>query len=135
MDWLTFTAEIAKALAWPCAATAIALVFRSELKGLLGKVKKGKVGPAEFEFEQGIKELKAEKPKELPQLPQPSAQEPSALRAIAEPRAVVLDAWLNVEQAMNNLAQKHGVYNALMGPGTTFHLIASQRLAYLSRGR
>ena len=120
MDWLTFTTEIAKAIAWPGAVTAVALLFRPEIKGLLGRVRKGKLGPAEFEFEQGVRELKAEIPKDLPALPAPEPQEPSALRAIAEPRAVVLDAWRNVEQAMNLLAQKHGVHNALAGPGSNY---------------
>jgi hypothetical protein len=120
MDWLTFLAEIAKAVAWPGAVTAVALLFRLEIKALLGRVKKGKLGPAEFEFEQGVKELKAEIPKDLPALPAPESQEPSTLRAIVEPRAVVLDAWLKVEESMNLLAMKHRVYNALAGPGSNY---------------
>ena len=120
MDLLTFVAEIAKAAAWPAAVTTVALLFRSELKALLGRVRKGKLGPAEFEFEQGVKELKAEIPKDLPQLPTAQPNEPSALRAIAEPRAVVLEAWLKVEKAMDQLAQKNGVYNALAEPGSTY---------------
>ena len=128
MDWLTFISEITKALAWPSVATTIALVFRGELRSLVGRVKKGKVGPAEFEFEEEIRELKLEIPRELPALPMPSPQIASQQRAISEPRAVILDAWLQVEQAMNTLAQKHSLYNALAGPGANY---AANNLAKL----
>lgn len=128
MDWLTFIAEIAKSLAWPSAVIVVALVFRGELRSLLGRVKKGKVGPAEFEFEEGIRELKLEVSKDLPSLPMPLPQDASEHRAIAEPRAVVLNAWLQVEQSMNALAQKHAQYNALAGPGSTY---AANNLAKL----
>lgn len=50
MDWLTFIAEIVKGVAWPMVALVALLVFRRELGALLGRLKKGKIAGAEFEF-------------------------------------------------------------------------------------
>lgn len=60
MDGLTFTAEIVKALAWPVAAVVIALVFHRQLKALLGRIRKGSIAGADFEFDQELKELARE---------------------------------------------------------------------------
>lgn len=110
MDWLTSVVEMVKALAWPVAASVIALVFRQEIRTLLGRVKKGKVGPAEFEFEEIVRELKQSvdpKPADLP--PGARIGPPGALRVAGEPRFVILEAWLQVEAAATQLARKHGV--------------------------
>lgn len=120
MDSLTFIAEITKALAWPLAAVLISLVFRRQLQGLLTRIKKGKVGPAEFEFEQGVRELRQELPKELPFPPPPTPQETHALHALAEPRAVVLEAWVKLEVALRELARKSNLANGLAAPNSAY---------------
>lgn len=120
MDTLNFIAEITKALAWPIATVAISLIFRRQLQGLLTRIKKGKVGPAEFEFEQGVRELRQELPKELPLPLPPAAEEADALRVIAEPRTVVLEAWLKLETALEELGKKTNQYNALAAPNSAY---------------
>jgi hypothetical protein len=55
MDSLAFISEMTKSLAWPLVSVCIAFIFRRQLQALLGRIKKGKVGPAEFEFEEGVK--------------------------------------------------------------------------------
>lgn len=101
MDMLTFTAEIFKAAAWPAVAVAIALVFRPQLRALMARLSRGRLGPAEFEFEQQLKALAGRQPK-------PGAAAPDAAFARALPaempgagaaRAAILGAWAGLEQA------------------------------------
>lgn len=60
MDGLTFIAEMSKAVAWPLAVVALALIFRPQLRALLARISKGRLGPAEFEFEQQLQMLAAQ---------------------------------------------------------------------------
>jgi hypothetical protein len=53
MDTLTLLAELVKATAWPLTTAVVAILFRTELRALLGRLRKGKVGSAEFEFQEG----------------------------------------------------------------------------------
>lgn len=105
MDVLTFIAEIVKAIAWPVAAITIAVLFQKQIRALLTRVRKGKVGPAEFEFEQEIKELVEQAPLDAPTTP---ASTPSVTLAASHPRAAILDAWTRVEGAVNRLAAQYG---------------------------
>lgn len=54
MDPLTFVAEVLRSSMWPAVAIVGICVFRKELRALLGQIKKGKVGAAEFEFERAL---------------------------------------------------------------------------------
>ena len=107
MDLFTFTVEIIKALAWPLVTLAVALIFRMQLRLLLGRIKKGKVGPAEFEFEESVKALRDEAAeltdKEPPKLP------PTTLKHLeSNPRDAILAAWLEVEQSIRRLLEVKG---------------------------
>ncbi|MCD9008143.1 hypothetical protein LDO31_18260 [Luteimonas sp. XNQY3] len=102
MDILTFIAELVKAAAWPLAAVAIALIFRQQLRALLSRIRKGKVGLAEFEFEQEIRDLA----EQLPVEPVPTqVGTPTVALATTNPRAAILEAWLGVETSMTQLAK------------------------------
>ena len=101
MDILTFIAELVKATAWPLAAITIALIFRQQLRALLSRIRKGKVGPAEFEFEQEVKELTEQAPL---QLPPPQVGTPTVTLATTNPRAAILEAWLGIESSVHRLA-------------------------------
>ena len=104
MDILTFIVEIFKAAAWPLAAVTIAMLFRTELKSLLNRVKRGKVGYAEIEFEHGIRTLETSiRPASDSSRVQTPAASAVAL-ASADPRAAIIQAWLEVEDAITNLA-------------------------------
>jgi hypothetical protein len=111
MDWLTFTVEMAKAVAWPVAAAVIASVFRAEIRLLLGRVKKGKLGPAEFEFEERVQELRQEAQSRADgPATKAHSQEDGAAKA-TDARSIVLESWLTVEAMVERLGKRHSVYN------------------------
>ncbi len=99
MDILTFIASIIKSVTWPLASIVIVILFRKQLSLLLKRMRKGKVGPAEFEFEQEIKELVEQVPIPL----QPTTPIPTVSLATTNPRAAILEAWLNVENSAHHL--------------------------------
>ena len=113
MDILTFLAELLKATAWPIATVVIAIIFHTEFRALLHRIRKGKVGPAEFDFAEQVKEL-ANDIEETTVRPVtasfPLTPEVVSL-ATLNPRAALLSAWVEIEAALTNLAQKHGLLN------------------------
>lgn len=103
MDILTFIVELIKSLAWPVAAVIIAALFRAELRGLMKRIKKGKVGPAEFEFEEKVAALNYEatiegRTREIP------IDSELVSQAVHNPRGAIVSAWLNVEESARDLA-------------------------------
>lgn len=105
MDLLTFIAEIVKACAWPLVLLLVALIFRGELRKLLGRMRKGKVGSTEFEFEfeQEMKALVASAQGSTA-IPVPPEQ---VELAVDNPRAAILEAWVKLEKAARHLAFEH----------------------------
>jgi hypothetical protein len=103
MNNLEFIAALVKALAWPLATTIIAIIFRSQISALLSRIRKGKIGPAEFEFEREVQELVDQTPA---QLQAQSVGSPTVSLATTNPRAAILEAWLGLEGAINRLADK-----------------------------
>lgn len=97
MDWLTFTAELFKAAAWPAAVVAIALMFRPQLRALLTRMNKGRFGPAEFEFEQAMQVLAARSA--TPPAQRPAWPAASVARAAVPAREAIAAAWHELEQA------------------------------------
>ncbi len=115
MDWLTFTVEMTKVLAWPLTALALFGLFFEELRELLKKVRRGKLGPAEFEFEQGVLDLQADL---LPATELTGRKEnlpDGAAQLGTSARSKVIEAWIGVEVAMVELAKKLPGFNALAG--------------------
>lgn len=109
MDTLTFIAELVKSAAWPATTIAIAILFRAEFRALLNRLKKGKVGAAEFEFQEQVAELK-EDFAEISPAPQPVALKTETVSlATLNPRAAMLSAWIEIEAALKNLAQKNNL--------------------------
>src|SRR5258705_12326854 len=105
MDTLTFVVEILKALAWPTATLAIAILFRRELRTLLHRVKKGKIGPAEFEFEATIAALRDRVGAERGSPAEPD----KSLVALAEvdPRAAIPRSCLEVHSLVESIFSTH----------------------------
>jgi hypothetical protein len=106
MDWLTFVVEVVKATAWPFVGLVAILMFRRELRGLLQRVKKGKVGTAEFEFEDRVAMLRGRVGEADPQAV--AAASHVATEAAQDPRSVVLNAWLDVQGKVDAIVAKHG---------------------------
>jgi len=105
MDALTFVAKLFKAGAWPIAVVALALLFRTKIEELLTRLTKGKLGPAEFEFEARLREIERESTDI--RLPPVEVKDLSALqqRTESSPRAAILQAWLEVEAAIDELGK------------------------------
>lgn len=111
MDWLTFIAEIVKAIAWPVAVVLLARIFRPELANLLRGLKKGKIGPAEFEFERTVKELESTAP-DLAWTPAETDRPIEYVRlAATHPRAAILEAWVRLEDRAIEFALSKGLTN------------------------
>lgn len=105
MDGWTFSVEITKALAWPLVALFALLAFRAELRALLQRMRKGKVGYAEFEFEETVASLRDRVKSEAPA----AATEVSpavARQADQDPRTVILNAWLTVQDKVDAIVKK-----------------------------
>lgn len=112
MDILTFIAELIKAAAWPITVVVVSLLFRAEFRALLSRLKKGKVGAAEFEFEEQVAEL-AKDIAEVSTAPQPVTLNAETVRlATSNPRGVLVSTWFEVEAALKNLARKHDLLDA-----------------------
>jgi hypothetical protein len=114
MDALTFIAEIVKALAWPLAALAVAVLFRTELRALMGRVRKGKVGPAEFEFEQVVASLRERiGPAERTT---PAVGTVTIDQATSDPRSVILNSWLQVQALVETIVARHATADERKDP-------------------
>lgn len=112
MDRLTFIAELVKAAAWPATTIVVAILFRAEFRALLSRLKKGKVGSTEFEFQEQVAEL-AKDIAEITPAPQPVALNAETVRlATSNPRGVMVSAWFEIEAALKNLAQQHNLLDA-----------------------
>lgn len=91
-------------IAWPMAAVYIAFIFRKELAALLTRLKKGKWGSAEFEFENYVRTVDAEA--DIPRTPENERISPSAAaRASSDPRGAIVTAWIEVEDALFSLVR------------------------------
>lgn len=110
-QWLKFFEEIVKLLgsfSWPIAAVLIASFFKKELATLLTRLKKGKLGSAEFEFDAYVREIDAEA--DFPRTSETESMSPSAaLRASTDPRGAVISAWLEVEDELFKLVGRSDV--------------------------
>jgi thymidylate kinase len=107
MDPLTFIAELTKAAAWPVAMIVLAVMFRAELRRLLSRIKKGKVGSAEFEFESEVEKLAEEIAAMAPESEGITLAPATVQFARTSPRDALLDAWIEIETALRSLAERH----------------------------
>lgn len=97
-------AKLLSSVAWPIAAVFIAFFFKKELAALLARLKKGKWGAAEFEFENYVREVDAEA--DIPRTPEAESISPSAAaRASEDPRGAIVSAWIEVEDALFDLVR------------------------------
>lgn len=135
MDWLTFIAEITKAIAWPIAIVIAVAIFRAPLLTLLHELKRLKWKDVELEFEKEVLKAKAE----LPQVQvstQPATQliegdsEARLLNLLEiSPKAAVLEAWLQVErEALELLRRKQVALPPSITPLRTLELLLQHKL-------
>lgn len=103
MDWLTFIAEIVKALAWPVTALIIFGLLRRPLFAILPYIQRLSYGGIELDFSSQVRDLAVRLRRELPPitLSERLAQARLHLVRLAElsPRAAILEGWLLLEEA------------------------------------
>jgi len=111
MDTLTFIAEMTKALAWPLAVVGLVLLLRRPLSQLIPLLQRLRYGGLELDFGRRVRELAAVAEGQLPARDEsPAASEAYVARlARLSPRAVVVEAWLRVEEAALEAGQKAGL--------------------------
>ncbi|WP_133256040.1 hypothetical protein [Rhodopseudomonas palustris] len=110
MDWLQFFSSMTSSLAWPIATVTIVLLLRMSVVKLLPRLRHFKYKDIEAQFSDGLKEVEDEASKlPIPTLPAPiSAESSERFNRILEasPSYAVLEAWLQVEAALQDLASQ-----------------------------
>lgn len=100
MGWFEFISSLVGSLAWPLAAVAIALMFRSQIAALLAKVRKLSWGDSSVELAEQLDKVednsRAVEPSLEAAVPDQRFQQ---LLAIS-PSAAILDAWGTVERML-----------------------------------
>ncbi len=114
MGWLEWSSSIVGSLAWPVAAVIIACLFRSQIAGLLAKLRKFSFGDAEIHFAEVLDNVEAN----FGQSREPDLREPlkdDRFQQLVEisPSAAILDAWQPIEARLQELGTKLGVMNRL----------------------
>ena len=118
MDILTFTLEVIKATAWPLSAILIVILLKEPLAALLKQMKTLKYKDVEIDFGEKIDSVTQEASKELPEVPATTEVEDEKIKELAQlsPRGAVLEAWINVESAFKEAAQRHGFIDDKINP-------------------
>jgi hypothetical protein len=114
MDWLTFIAEIVRALAWPVTALIILMVLRRPLFRLIPFVQRFRFLDFELDFGGEVHELAARLSRELPDARALSGERKQLRQHLSElaqlsPRAVVLEAWLKLEKEAIEAARRRNL--------------------------
>lgn len=143
MGALQFVAELVQALAWPLTVLVLGLLFRAEIRGLLGRMKKGKVGAAELEFEVAVRSLESESKAFAAPAVASALTAPQVALLSSDPRAAIIGAWLQVEDAVEQLLYARAASvdevpknrGALLRALTRQALLAPQHIALLNELR
>ncbi len=119
MSGLEFTSSAISSLAWPVAAVIIAVLFRTQIAGLLNKIRKFTWGDKAVDFAEQLD--KAEKTAQaIP--PNPDVQPAPPVQGMPDerfeqlvalsPNAAIIETWGKVENAINDLARDYKVETA-----------------------
>jgi hypothetical protein len=110
MDWLTFIAEMTKALAWPLIIVIVLVFLRKPLLELIPLLKYLRYKDLELDFGKQVNELAAEFPQELSIKARDVQLDEHTIRlANLSPRAVILESWLRVEEAAIEASKRRGL--------------------------
>ncbi len=114
MDTLTFIAEVIKALAWPVTVITALLLLRRPLTQLLPLTQRFRFWEFELDFGGQVQELAARLTQTLPPSPRLSGERKQLQERLVElaqlsPRAVVLEAWLQLEKEAIDAARRRHI--------------------------
>lgn len=131
VNWLAFWASVIGSLAWPVAIIVVVLIFRKQLLRIAPWLRELEVGNVKMKFAEEL--AKATDAAEAIPAPNASAAAPPPVTdndlVLAEhaPIGLVLQSWMNVENALNDAAMKHDLTSTLKGtsrPLPTYRLIS-----------
>lgn len=111
MDALAFITRLVDSLAWPSAVVISIAMLRPDISGLMRRVRKIKHKESEVDLAEGVETAK-EEASYIPDFDSPPEESGSdRLQRLAEhsPRGAILDAWIGVEEAMEEYARRHGL--------------------------
>lgn len=104
---------------WPLTVLVLAVIFRSELRGIFERLQHFKYRDFEATFKEGLREAEKEVSDALPETkaaeslsePTPAGTKQEELMRIAKksPRAAIATAWREVELAIKEAAVKNGI--------------------------
>jgi hypothetical protein len=114
MDVLTFIAKLVEAASWPVTSITLALIFRTEIHVLLQRLKKGKVGLAEFEFDEAVAALREQVG--VDDSPGVTIDPVLATQADSDPRSVILRSWAPVHEVVATIVAKHATQSERQDP-------------------
>jgi len=114
MDNYTLIVELVKALAWPVTALIIFLALRKPLVGIIPYLQRVKIKDVELDWSRQVREVAEELERALPvsaPLSEAGREFHQRLARLApqSPRAVILEAWLQLEDAAIAAAKKAGL--------------------------
>ncbi|MDR3436314.1 hypothetical protein [Telmatospirillum sp.] len=111
MVTLDFIVEMTKAVAWPIAAIAIAIIFRKTIPNLIERLSSFKYGGFEAAFANQAANIAENITRTSDQPPSFVDSDGERLLSLAQesPRAAVLEAWLRVERKLHQLAEERHV--------------------------
>ena len=106
-DWLDFFASIIGSLAWPLATVTLVVLLRGEIVQLLGRLRWFRYRDLELEFGEQVQNIREEA--EQADLPRAEIPDQDLRLAVTSPRALVLESWLRIEQALASYARQAGI--------------------------
>ena len=130
MNWLAFWASIIGSLAWPATIIIVILIFKQQLLAAVPWLRELEVGSVKVKFaEELAKATDAAEAIPAPNAPAaipPPITDNDLLLAEHAPIGLVLQSWMNVENAINDAAVRHSLVSTLRGtprPTPTYRLI------------
>lgn len=111
MDWLTFTSEMTKALAWPISIIAVVSILHKRIAGAIDRMRSIKYGEAELSFESELAQVKTIAEDAGVTLVRPSSSFAPSLLSLAatSPTAAIIEGWKLLESEIRSLAERAGV--------------------------
>jgi hypothetical protein len=111
MDWLTFLSTVIDSIAWPSALIVAVVLLRAELVEAIGRIQSIKHKETQIEFSNRVQEVSREADSSLPERVLPETKEFMRRIELAElsPRGAILESWLDVEVALEEMGARCGI--------------------------
>jgi hypothetical protein len=133
VNWLAFWASVIGSLAWPATLVIALLIFRRQLLEAAPWLRELEVGNVKVKFAEELAKASsaAEEIQTTPaNSPPPPIPNSELLLAEHAPIGLVLQSWMTVENALNDVAVKHSLTSTLRGdvrPMPTHRIISDLR--------